>query len=246
MSSSKLTSQSRLELTCVWQEALPTPDGWPNQKRQDDWHLSWISSICPSLNLSPVRRKGKKKLINTPDRWLQRFSLSSAQSSTGCHSPLAAQPHLIPKGDRYSLSGFQLSEESKALPVVHSEGFWQEAVVCFWSAAHRSSGSRGSKRQGGGRRRRKVALWRDLPVKTDSREGYTQEIIKQRLAEGLSCSAAVKGPWWCDTRLSWWMWLLALVIDSPILFDTGRLSSTGSTLNGGLAFERKPRDLLAD
>lgn len=150
MSSSKLTSQSRLELTCVWQEALPTPDGWPNQKRQDDWHLSWISSICPSLNLSPVRRKGKKILINTPDRWLQRFSLSSAQSSTGCHSPLAAQPHLIPKGDRYSLSGFQLSEESKALPVVHSEGFWQEAVVCFWSAAHRSSGSRGRKRQGGG------------------------------------------------------------------------------------------------
>lgn len=40
----------------------------------------------------------------------------------------------------------------------------------------------------------KVAPWRDLPVKTDSREGYTQEIIKQRLAEGLSCSAAVKGP----------------------------------------------------
>lgn len=39
-----------------------------------------------------------------------------------------------------------------------------------------------------------VALWRDLPVKTGSREGYTQEIIKQRLVEGLSCSAAVKGP----------------------------------------------------
>lgn len=42
------------------------------------------------------------------------------------------------------------------------------------------------------------------------------------------------------------MRLLALVIDSPILFDTGRLSSTGSELNGGSAFERKPRDLLAD
>lgn len=206
--------------------------------------LSGHLHTCPPVSV--LQRK--KKLINTPDRWLQRFCLSSASFSTGCHSPLAAQTHLIPTGDSYSLSGFQLSVKSKALPVVHSEGFWQEAMVCCRGAECRirSSRWRGKERQGGREARGGDGVWRGLPVKTPARSDCAQEIIKQQLVKGLSCSTAVKGPWWCDTRQSGWMWLLARVIDSLILFDTGRLSSSGSKLNGGLAFERKPRDLLAD
>lgn len=184
----------------------------------------------------------EKKKINTSDQWLQRFSLSSAPFLTGCHSPLATQTCLIPTGDSYSLPDFQLSAESTALSLVHFEGLWQEAMLCFRAAERKDRSSRSTRKK----RRSGVVLWRGLPAKTGDCKGCAQEIIKQQLVKGLSCSPAVKGPWWCDTRLSRWMWLLALVIDSPILFYAGRLSSTGSKLNGGLAFERKPRDLLAD
>lgn len=101
--------------------------------------------------LSPVYVyvTGGKKMINTADRWFQRFSLSSAPFTTDCHSPLAAQAHLTPAGDSYSLSGFQLSVGSRALPVVHFKDSRQEAMVSFqvW-AEYRSSGSRVKQRHG--------------------------------------------------------------------------------------------------
>lgn len=218
-----------------WSMARPGKDRW----------LAFVMDLIYLFISTPVPMslccREKKKLINTFDQWLQRFSLNLPPFSTGCHSPLAAQTHLIPTGDSYSLSGFPQSVESKALPVVHSEGFWQEVIVLrraelrdpsVWIETEEKVGG------GGGTVER--------PVCENACRGCAQEIIKQQLVKGLSCSTAVKGPWWCDTRLSRWMWLLALVIDSPILFDTGRLSSTGSVVNGGLAFERKPRDLLAD
>lgn len=135
---------------------------------------------------------------------------------------------------------FQPSVESKALAVVHAEGFWQVAMVRFfrgsWAAEMERGGKCGVER---------VALWRGPGCKNTYRD-CARGIITQRSVKGLSCSTALKGPWWYDTSPGWWMWLLALVIDSPVLFDSGRLSSTGSELNGGLAFERKPTDLLAD
>lgn len=39
-----------------------------------------------------------------------------------------------------------------------------------------------------------VVPWRGLAVKTGDCRGCAQEIIKQQLVKGLSCSTAVKGP----------------------------------------------------
>lgn len=99
----------------------------------------------------------EKKKINTSDQWLQRFSLSSAPFLTGCHSLLATQTCLIPLGDSYSLPDFQLSAESTALSVVHFEGLWQEAMLCFRAAERKDRSSRSTRkkrRSGAGRRRR--------------------------------------------------------------------------------------------
>lgn len=126
-----------------------------NQK--DNWHLSWIWSIWSSPHLPLclcAAKKPLKKLVNTSDRWLQRFSLSSGPFSTGCHSPSAAQTHLIPAEDSYSLSAFnRLWKVKGTLPVVHSEGFWQEATACFSGGMSAQIGAfnrEGKRRRGGG------------------------------------------------------------------------------------------------
>lgn len=55
---------------------------------------------------------------------------------------------LTTAGDSNSLPGFQLSEGSKEVPVVHSEGFSQEAAVSHGRARSIMALNRGENKSG--------------------------------------------------------------------------------------------------
>lgn len=145
----KLREILQMTASALWSMTRAEKEGW----------LAFLMDFIYLVIFTPVFLsrcwKEKKTLVNTSGRLLYRFGLSSASFSTGCHSPLAAQTHLTPPGDSYSLSDFQLSVEGKALSGVHCEGFWQDSMVCFHRGLSAEIGDldwRGRRKAGGGGR----------------------------------------------------------------------------------------------
>lgn len=111
---------------------------------------------------------------------------------------------------------FPLSVERKALPVLNSERLWQ--VVTAWVAA-KESGGKGGGEEGGpwGHKKKQQPMdpwWRPLSGNHQTAVGWGSLLFLGH----------ERRTWGCDgSGFSWWMRLLALVIDSLILFDKGRL-----------------------